>query len=150
MISGKYMTKASSFDDVLLIPGFFSGKSRNEVSISSKISGLELETPIISANMPSVTDVDMCRVMHKMGGLGILHRMNGLDYEIEQSAKLKDEGCIHGVSVGYQFTDEQLERLVKTSDIVCLDVAHAAQEQTTNFYRKFRRKYPNKPLILFS
>lgn len=64
-----------TFDDVLLVPRLSSIKSRGDVSTATWLTpGIQLEMPIISANMDTVTETRMAISMAQHGGIGILHR----------------------------------------------------------------------------
>lgn len=81
---------ALTFDDVLLVPKRSSIRSRKDVSTSSCLtSGIQLEIPIISANMDTVTETHMAIAMAQQGGLGILHRFMGIEQQAEMVRKVK-------------------------------------------------------------
>lgn len=64
-----------AFDDVLLVPNKKSeGLSRLSVDLSTNIGPLKLRVPIISSPMDTVTEVEMAREIHRLGGMGIIHR----------------------------------------------------------------------------
>jgi len=63
-----------TFDDVLLVPRH-SNILPKEVDVSTKLTkGLNLNIPIVSAAMDTVTDARMAIAMAREGGLGIIHR----------------------------------------------------------------------------
>ncbi|MEE4350786.1 MAG: IMP dehydrogenase [Pacificimonas sp.] len=65
---------ALTFDDVLLVPQA-SEVMPSEVSLRSRLTReIELNTPILSAAMDTVTEADMAIVMAQIGGMGVLHR----------------------------------------------------------------------------
>lgn len=147
---------ALSFDDVLMVPGKTSVGSRNEIDLTTKIAGLELKIPIISANMPSISDGKVAGIMANLGGLGIIHRMCSLEEEkqmVSEAWKLTNEdggrkGKI-GASIG--IGDDWLSRtkeIINLIDIICIDVAHAHQDRVLEVVRKFRREYSDFPLIV--
>lgn len=81
---------ALTFDDVLLVPKRSSIGSRTEVSTSSWLtSGIQVEIPIISANMDTVTETHMGIAMAQQGGIGILHRFMGIEQQAEMVRKIK-------------------------------------------------------------
>jgi len=64
-----------TFDDFLFRPQHGASESRRKISLHSRLCReLDLELPIISANMDSVTAADMARTMALEGGIGIIHR----------------------------------------------------------------------------
>ncbi len=65
---------ALTFDDVLLQPGH-SQVMPNEADISTRISdGIDLNIPIISAAMDTVTESHLAIAMAQAGGMGVVHR----------------------------------------------------------------------------
>ena len=69
MIDYKTITKEEglTFDDVLLVPQH-SISSRRHPSLSSKVTKPFIETPIITANMDTITELEMAKALAKLGG----------------------------------------------------------------------------------
>ncbi|MCT8991702.1 IMP dehydrogenase [Chelativorans sp. SCAU2101] len=66
--------EALTFDDVLLQPGH-SEVMPGETDVSTKIAGdIELNIPILSAAMDTVTEAKLAIAMAQAGGLGVIHR----------------------------------------------------------------------------
>lgn len=66
--------EALTFDDVLLLPGY-SEVLPNEVSLKTRLTkGIELNMPLISAAMDTVTEGRLAIAMAQEGGLGIIHK----------------------------------------------------------------------------
>ena len=64
-----------SFKDVFIIPQFSEITSRSGVDTLYRLGGeYNLDTPVISANMDSITGSEMAIAMWKAGGIGALHR----------------------------------------------------------------------------
>ena len=76
----KIINESLSFDDVLIIPDY-SEILPSEVSIKTKFSrNIELNIPIVSAAMDTVTEASMAIAMAREGGIGVIHKnMNILD-----------------------------------------------------------------------
>src|SRR5574342_700526 len=143
------MKQALTFDDVLLVPKQGVLDSRKDADISSElVSGYKLDVPIVSANMPSVTDSRMANAMYKVGGFGILHRFNELgnaimDFE-EVLLDMRDAGC----SFGYRDWG-RVEALYKSGcRIFCLDVAHGDHHLTIKHIYEFKNSWPDCKLIV--
>jgi IMP dehydrogenase len=72
--SDRFATTGLTFDDVLLVPAA-SDVLPNEVSTASPlVPGVELQVPILSAAMDTVTEAALAIAMARAGGLGIVHR----------------------------------------------------------------------------
>ncbi|MEM4189694.1 MAG: IMP dehydrogenase [Candidatus Caldarchaeum sp.] len=79
-----------TFDDVLLIPRKSSVKSRREVSTRSRFTRrIWLEVPIVSAAMDTVTEAEMAIAMAREGGVGVIHRFNAVQQQVEQIKMVK-------------------------------------------------------------
>ncbi len=86
-----------TFDDFLLRPQEGTVGSRREVNLTSPLmAGLDLELPILSANMDSVTGREMARAMALEGGLGVIHRGQSIERQAEAVARVKR---IHGAVI---------------------------------------------------
>ena len=75
-----------TFDDVLLRPRESSILPSGADTRTKLTRGIELNIPILSAAMDTVTEADMAIVMGQLGGIGVLHR--NLDIE-EQCAAVR-------------------------------------------------------------
>lgn len=85
---------ALSFDDILLVPQYSEIKSRLHTDVKTKLSrNVELDIPIISSNMSTVTEWRMLVAMDKLGGIGCLHRFISIEEQIKQVKKAKLFGC---------------------------------------------------------
>lgn len=137
-----------TYDDVLLEPQYSSIRSRKEVDVGGLIAGSYRTTPIISAPMDTVTEEEMVYAMNECGGLGIIHRYNSIEDQIDiarKCAKRKyTEGGVFGAAVGV--TGDYYERtaeLVKVgTPIICLDIAHAHHVLTQEALGILKRDFP--------
>jgi len=117
--------KALTYSDVLIIPAYSEIKSRQNVEISTFVSGaISLSLPVISSNMKTITGSDMAIEMRKSGGLGILHRFCSIKEAILEYEKCRK--IITGVSVGVKNADKnRIDELIEHGvRIFCIDVAH--------------------------
>ncbi|TYS12881.1 IMP dehydrogenase [Rossellomorea vietnamensis] len=85
----KFAKEGLTFDDVLLLPA----KSEvlpKDVNIKvSLTSTLNLNVPVISAGMDTVTEAEMAISMARQGGLGIIHKNMSIEQQAEQVDKVK-------------------------------------------------------------
>ncbi len=63
-----------TFDDVLLVPAYSEVLPRDVDIRTSLCRGLDLNTPLVSAAMDSVTEARAAITMAREGGLGIIHK----------------------------------------------------------------------------
>ncbi len=79
-----------TFDDFLFRPRRGVVRSRRGVKLSSPLSrSIELQLPIVSANMDSVTLGEMARTLALEGGLGFVHRALPIETQAEEVARVK-------------------------------------------------------------
>lgn len=79
-----------TYEDVLLVPRYSDIRSRRDVDTSSPLTRrLRLNVPIVSANMDTVTESDMAIAMARHGGIGIIHRFNTIDQQVQQVRGVK-------------------------------------------------------------
>lgn len=81
---------ALTYDDVLLVPQYSQVESRKQLSTRTRLtSKLNLQIPIVSANMDTVTESDMAVAMARAGGIGIIHRFMSIDEQVRQVQRVK-------------------------------------------------------------
>lgn len=79
-----------TFDDVLLVPRRSDVTSRKEVSTRTRLSKhINLNIPIVSANMDTVTESAMAITMAREGGIGIIHRFLSVEEQVSQVLRVK-------------------------------------------------------------
>jgi IMP dehydrogenase len=85
-----------TFDDVLLVPKKSIIETRKATNTKTKLSKhLELNIPIISANMDTVTESAMAITMARQGGIGIIHRFLSISEQVAEVTKVKrSEGIL--------------------------------------------------------
>ncbi|MCL2566880.1 MAG: guanosine monophosphate reductase [Alphaproteobacteria bacterium] len=144
------MEKYITFDDVLIKPQFSTISSRRDVDISTKIGDLELNMPIISANMDTVTNADMAIAMSKNGAIGALHRFSSIEKNIKAFAKVQEENTNAIISIGLgEYELARAEALTAAgANILCIDVAHGAQMSVAEQYNKIASSYKNIEIIV--
>jgi IMP dehydrogenase len=121
--------KSLSFDDILLVPQYSDIESRKSLSTNNNLGDVELELPIISSPMDTVTEYAMAYAMYDNGGLGIIHRYNSVEDQARIVGYMLDEtdgagviGAAIGVTGDYQ---ERASEVVKAgANVLCVDVAH--------------------------
>ncbi|HLJ66495.1 MAG TPA: IMP dehydrogenase [Chloroflexota bacterium] len=79
-----------TYDDVLLVPRYSAIRSRRDVDTSARLTRLiQLRVPIVSANMDTVTEAEMAIAMARRGGIGIIHRFNTVEQQVNQVRLVK-------------------------------------------------------------
>ncbi|MEH7464193.1 IMP dehydrogenase [Bacillus thuringiensis] len=89
MWESKFVKEGLTFDDVLLVPAKSDVLPR-EVSIKTVLSEtLQLNIPLISAGMDTVTEAEMAIAMARQGGIGVIHKNMSIEQQAEQVDKVK-------------------------------------------------------------
>jgi IMP dehydrogenase len=85
-----------TYDDVLLVPAFSQVLPR-DVQLKSKITrNIEVNTPIVSAAMDTVTEANLAIALAQQGGIGVVHKnMTIADQALEvRKVKRSESGMI--------------------------------------------------------
>lgn len=111
---------ALTFDDVLLQPGH-SEVMPGQVDISTSVAnGIDLNLPILSAAMDTVTESRLAIAMAQAGGMGIVHRnlqpAEQAD-EVRQVKKFESGMVVHPLTIGPDATLKDAKDLMKTHKI---------------------------------
>jgi len=82
----KIKAQGLTYDDVLLVPGRSSVMPREADTSSSLTANIDLNVPILSAAMDTVTESDLAIAMAREGGVGVLHKNMSIK---EQAAEVR-------------------------------------------------------------
>jgi IMP dehydrogenase len=89
MWESKFSREGLTFDDVLLVPGP-SEVLPKDVSLSVKLTDkIQLNIPIMSAGMDTVTEAKMAISMARQGGIGVIHKNMSIEEQAEQVVTVK-------------------------------------------------------------
>jgi IMP dehydrogenase len=107
-----------TFDDVLLRPKE-SRVEPDEADVSTRVSqNVELNIPVLSAAMDTVTESDMAIGMARHGGLGVLHRNMDVDRMVTEIQRVKraDEVIIRREDVVTASPDQTVHEVDEMMD----------------------------------
>lgn len=89
MRDDKFAGLGLTFDDVLLIPAK-SDVIPSEVSLSTRLAAdIELNIPVVSAAMDTVTEARLAIAIAREGGIGIIHRNLSIEEQADEVDKVK-------------------------------------------------------------
>lgn len=89
MVKDKQIGLSLTFDDVLLLPGKSSVSPSMAVLKTRFSRNINLNIPIVSAAMDTVTDSATAREMAKNGGIGVIHRNMPIEAQAAEVEKVK-------------------------------------------------------------
>ncbi len=85
----RVIQKALTFDDVLLVPAHSTVLPR-EVSLASRLTrSIQLDIPLLSAAMDTVTESRLAIALAQEGGIGIIHKNMAPKAQAAEVAKVK-------------------------------------------------------------
>jgi IMP dehydrogenase len=150
---------ALSFDDVLIKPLRSSVFSRKEINTESHlVRNLVFNTPIISANMDTVTGPEMLQAMFDLGGIGALHRFMPFEEQLELVSKSPGLAAIITVGVA-ENTFSQLVNAFKGKfrnlnefryPVILIDVAHGHSERVFDLIKTIRTSNTLKTITIIA
>ena len=86
---GKIIGEGITFDDVLLVPAY-SEVLPNDVDLTTNLTKkIQLQIPLMSAGMDTVTEHRMAIAMARQGGIGIIHKNMSVEAQAEEVDKVK-------------------------------------------------------------
>ncbi|ASK33208.1 IMP dehydrogenase (plasmid) [Alcanivorax sp. N3-2A] len=122
--------EALTFDDVLLLPAH-SDVLPKDVSLKTRLTrGIELNVPLISAAMDTVTEHRLAITMAQEGGIGILHKSMPLEDQARQVRAVKkyESGVVKDpITISPNATVRELIHLTDAHNISGVPVVEGEQ-----------------------
>ncbi|KAB1185032.1 MULTISPECIES: guanosine monophosphate reductase [Haloferax] len=133
-----------SYGDVLLIPQRSPVDSRSDVELSTNVTpSLQLEAPLVSAAMDTVTETELATTLSDCGGLGVVHRFLDIDEQAAQVRQVAENGGTVAGAVG--INEAYLERtaalLDAGADAIVMDIAHGHMERCLDAVAHIRDEF---------
>jgi len=139
-----------SYGDALLVPKRSPVDSRSDVDLATPFTPtLEVERPLVSAAMDTVTEADLAIVLSASGGIGVLHRF--LTPE-EQAARVEEvtaagERVAAAVGIDEDYAGRAAALIDAGVDALVVDVAHGHMERSIAAVGTLREEFPGTDLV---
>jgi IMP dehydrogenase len=137
-----------TFDDVTLIPQYSSVLPTETITNCKLSKNLNLQIPLLSSAMDTVTESKMAIAISKSGGIGVIHRNLSIEKQVVEVQKVKRSNCLVGAAIGVSSRDleraEELSR-IKT-DLIVIDTAHGHTKKVLTMIKKIKKKLKNSTL----
>jgi len=151
------MEQKLTFDDVLIRPRYstLSSRAQADTSSASYISPtlhLPQRTPMFSAAMDTITEVDMACALDGAAGVGVIHRFQSTEARYQMTRRLGSIGCVFGVAVGLD--DDILDIIFLINNgatFIVLDVANGYTQDARDAVARIAALHHDdavKPFIL--
>ncbi|MGB7523062.1 MAG: IMP dehydrogenase, partial [Castellaniella sp.] len=85
----RLIKKALTFDDVLLVPAYSQVLPRDTRLTTQLTRGIQLNIPLVSAAMDTVTEARLAIAMAQEGGIGIIHKNLSADEQAREVSRVK-------------------------------------------------------------
>jgi IMP dehydrogenase len=133
-----------SYGDVLLVPQRSPVASRSDVDLSTELTpDIELETPLLSAPMDTVTERAVAIALSAAGGFGTVHRFMTIAEQAEEVRAIDAAGerCGAAVGIDENYLDRTETVLEAGADAIVMDVAHAHLERALDAAERVAREF---------
>ena len=85
----KFPTEGLTFDDVLLLPSY-TDFLPSQAELSVRLArDVQLNAPLMSAAMDTITEAEMAIAMAREGGIGVLHKNMSIERQADEADKVK-------------------------------------------------------------
>ncbi len=148
---GTVIGEGITFDDVLLVPQY-SDVTPNMIDLTTQLTGkIQLNIPMMSASMDTVTEHRMAIAMARQGGIGIIHKNMSVEAQAEEVDKVKrsENGVITDpFSLNPENTLQDAENLMRKFRISGVPIVEANSKKLigiiTNRDLKFETDFTKK------
>ena len=127
------------FDDVLIRPQYSDIPSRSAISLDSDCNGLDLELPVFSAPMDTVTEYEMAYALGGEGGQGVIHRYNTIEQQVRICSG--NSWMMAAIGVSGDYLERATELYRRGVRRFCIDVAHGHTSMMREALKTLRAKF---------
>lgn len=139
-----------SYDDVLLVPQRSPVDSRRDVDLGTNLTDdIELDLPLLSSPMDTVTEAELAIALSQAGGFGTIHRFATVE---DQASEIRAVAATDGrVGAALGIDEDVLVRadaaVEAGADCLVVDVAHGHLEKCLDAVERVDDEFPATPLV---
>jgi IMP dehydrogenase len=118
--TNKFLFEALTYDDVLLLPAYSEILPRDTNTKTLLTRNIQLNIPLVSAAMDTVTEYELAIAMALEGGLGFIHKNMKADEQAQQVRKVKrsQSGMIlDPITLNVESTARDAEKIMRENKI---------------------------------
>jgi IMP dehydrogenase len=142
----KILERGFTFDDVLIVPSA-SAMEPAEASLQTKLCGINLKVPFLSAAMDRVTESTMAIALGGLGGLGVLHRNCSIEEQVKMVMEVKKAGVPAAAACG-PFAADRAKALDDAGcDVIVIDCAHGHNLNVIESAKKIKKSLKHAKMI---
>jgi len=137
------------YDNILLLPRKCRVDSRSECDTSVELGGRRFKLPVVPANMKTVIDEPIARMLAGSGHFYVMHRFD-LD-TVAFARSMREQGLIVSISAGVKPADyatiDELAASGIGADYVTIDIAHGHAESVRRLIDHLKQRLPKAFVI---
>jgi IMP dehydrogenase len=111
---------------------------------------INIDIPIVSSNMDTITEDAMAIALFNLGGLGILHRFMTTEEQVAMVTKVKQAGAKNisaSIGVGEESKSRARALLAAGVNVITIDIAHGHSVQMIETMKWLKDSHPDVEII---
>src|SRR6056297_2633527 len=132
--------EALTFDDVLLVPAKSSVLPSTADTRTRVTGSIDLNIPLLSSAMDTVTESGMAICMAQTGGMGVIHRNLTVEEQAREVRRVKrfESGIVYNPDMRFADRDDTPVRVMMTSDNLAILQEPADREEAKSLMKARR------------
>ncbi|MEK5233981.1 GMP reductase [Lysinibacillus sp. FSL K6-0232] len=144
------MDNVFDYEDIQLIPAKCIVESRSECDTSVTLGGHTFKLPVVPANMQTIIDENLAKMLAENGYFYIMHRFQP-ETRIGFIQDMQSRGFIASISVGvkeeeYTFIEELADANL-VPEFITIDIAHGHSNAVIRMIQHIKKHLPNSFVI---